>query len=99
MNAYVFALTEYNSMLIAGGGFITAGGNVSANWARWGPSCAVGDLNCDDQVDLADLSLLVDALIDPTVFAGCDIALADLNNDAFVNAADIRPFVCLILSP
>jgi hypothetical protein len=48
MNEISAALTVYNSELVAGGRFTTAGGNVSAYWARWAcppsPPCYP---NCD----------------------------------------------------
>ncbi|MCH9057150.1 MAG: hypothetical protein IIB55_00825 [Planctomycetes bacterium] len=40
----VYTLTEYNGELIAGGWFTTAGGQVSAYWARWGCPCPA---DCD----------------------------------------------------
>jgi hypothetical protein len=36
-STWVEDLTVYNGELIAGGNFTTAGGRVSAYWARWGP--------------------------------------------------------------
>ena len=48
-NPYVSALALYNGELIAGGHFVTAGGLVSAGWARWScyGTCCLEDGACE----------------------------------------------------
>lgn len=57
------------------------------------------DLNCDLQINQADVPLFVTALIDPAGFTGCDITRADMNQDGPVDGRDIQPFVASILTP
>jgi len=44
---FVLALTVYNTELIAGGYFTTAGGYPVSHIARWACTPCLGDLNCD----------------------------------------------------
>ena len=60
----------------------------------------MGDLNCDDVVNLFDIDPYVLALTNPAgynaAFPNCDRYLADMNLDGVVNNFDIDPFViCL----
>jgi hypothetical protein len=73
----VSALSFYNGELVAGGGFITAGGSVSAYWARWGPACPRGAMNCDLVLDEADVPLFVDALLSDSALSTCDAYTAN----------------------
>ena len=52
-----------------------------------------GDLNCDGFVDEADVPLLVEALLSPGTFSGCDLARADLTGDRLTNGEDVPAFV------
>lgn len=92
------ALTVYNGNLIAGGNSTTAGGNVSAFWASWGPSCLLGDMNCDTAVDAADIDLFVAGLLDPPSIDECTRLVADMNSDSVNDAADIAAFVACVLA-
>mgnify|MGYP001578819652 FL=1 len=56
-----------------------------------------GDMNCDGAVNEMDQPLFVTALIDPPVFAGCDIDNADMNGDAALDGRDISDFVAALL--
>ena len=60
----------------------------------------VGDLNCDDAVNVFDIDPFVLALVDPSGYAAqhpdCDVLLADTNYDGAVNVFDIDPFVTLL---
>ena len=50
-----------------------------------------GDINCDGQVDLLDVSPFIDFITNG------DYSLkADLNEDGFVNLLDVEPFVDLL---
>ena len=57
INNWVYALGTYDDQVIAGGRFSTAGGKVAAYWARFGAG-KLGDLNCDQWVNLPDLSIM-----------------------------------------
>ncbi|HKQ46669.1 MAG TPA: agmatine deiminase family protein [Phycisphaerae bacterium] len=64
----------------------------TSNLSISGPS-PVGDMDCNCLVELADVPNMVDALVDPDTYGGCDIDLADLNGDTFVDGADLQQFV------
>jgi parallel beta-helix repeat protein len=79
--------------------------SVSAN-TRWGTDRAYaniglsaqacsGDLNGDDQIDDADLPLMVNAILTNNASGHC----ADLNEDQLVNSIDLQHLVNLILNP
>ncbi len=63
----------------------------------------LGDLNCDNAVNLGDVPAFVLALVDPVGYAQdyswCDINWGDMNGDTLIDAADLPPFVALILGP
>ena len=106
MNSYVEALTVYPGApgqageLIAGGDFATAGGEVSAYWARWDCPYRRGDLNCDGSVDFGDINPFVLALSNPSTYAqtypDCDILIGDMNCDGSADFGDINPFVACL---
>lgn len=60
----------------------------------------IGDLNCDDLKDFADINPYVLALTDPVgyaqAFPDCDRMNADINGDGKVDFGDINPFVALL---
>ncbi len=62
----------------------------------------VGDLNCDGQINNADIDPFVLAITDPatygTLYPECDINYGDCNDDGLVNNADIDSFVALLSS-
>lgn len=55
-----------------------------------------GDVNCDRAMDMADIPLFVDAVIG--TYVGCDITLADMNEDGWEDGLDIQPFVSALLA-
>jgi len=55
--------------------------------------CKLGDLDCNNAVDLADLPHCIDALLNPGTFSGCDITRADLNSDGLIDGRDLKGFV------
>ena len=61
----------------------------------------VGDMNCDGNVNLADIDPFTLALINPTgysaAFPACQINNADANSDASVSGADVAGFVSMLL--
>lgn len=62
-----------------------------------------GDLNCDDAIDLLDLSAFILALIDPVAFAQayplCGLQPADTNGDGQINGRDVVGIVELLTAP
>jgi len=64
------------------------------------PACA-GDLDCDNDRDVADIPHFIQALIDPAGYTathpGCDINRANLNADAAINGRDIAAFTALLV--
>jgi hypothetical protein len=69
-----------------------------SHWSRWGPAgCAPGDVNCDQAVDVADVTFFVAAALDPGSVDGCVGIAADINQDGLINGADAGGFVeCLL---
>ncbi len=65
MNGAVYAITLYMvgaaAQVVAGGNFTTAGSEVSAYWARFGPICAPGDVDGDGTVGILDFLALLAA--------------------------------------
>ena len=89
--------------LFGGGGTPTANTTAWDNLSIVTEGFALGDLNCDGEVNAFDIDPFVLALTDPTGYAAafpdCDIMLADCNGDGVVNAFDIDPFVALLVGP
>ncbi|HUN80314.1 MAG TPA: thrombospondin type 3 repeat-containing protein, partial [Phycisphaerae bacterium] len=56
-----------------------------------------GDMNCDGAITEIDVPLFVQALLNDAAFSGCNINLADVNADTFINGLDIQPFLALLL--
>lgn len=63
----VHALTVYDGELIAGGGFLSAGGKPSAGVARWGSTRLRGDANADGYVGMPDVGMWQTCLGAPSV--------------------------------
>lgn len=63
----------------------------------------LGDMNCDDAVDLLDVDPYVFALVDPAGFAlaypGCALARADMNQDGGEDGEDLQDFAAALLDP
>ncbi|GMU33585.1 MAG: hypothetical protein AMXMBFR20_14570 [Planctomycetia bacterium] len=64
------------------------------------PINRLGDLNCDEVVDLMDVQPFVLAVVDQdayeTAFPGCPPSLADMNQDGRIDAADVQQFILLL---
>ncbi|TWT41909.1 Thermophilic serine proteinase precursor [Phycisphaerae bacterium RAS1] len=62
---------------------------------------ALGDMNCDGNIDVLDINPFILALSDPIAYAAqyptCDINNGDINNDGNVDVLDINPFVALLV--
>ncbi len=57
-----------------------------------------GDLDCSGTADVNDAPLMVEALLSPTTFSGCDLQRADVNEDAVINGLDVAAFVAAVLA-
>ena len=61
---------------------------------------ALGDMNCDGEVNAFDIEAFLLALFDPDEYAirfpDCDINNGDINGDGNINAFDIEPFLELL---
>jgi hypothetical protein len=97
-------LGDYNGLAVAGNRVYpcylsTQNGDpdVFVNTIVWS---ALGDLNCDNELDLGDINPFVLALSNPAAYAeaypNCDINNGDINEDGVVNFGDINPFVALL---
>ena len=53
-----------------------------------------GDMNCDNELSIADINALIDA-----IFMGDSYKLYDLNGDGETNIADINSLILLIIRP
>ncbi|HPF38269.1 MAG TPA: hypothetical protein P5081_11305 [Phycisphaerae bacterium] len=69
----------------------------------WWDGPLYGDMNCDDVVDLQDISPFGMALVDADAYMAnwpaCDILLGDMNRDGLVNGLDLAGFVAALLGP
>lgn len=72
-------------------------------YARWGPDCAPGDMNCDGVIDLSDVPIFVAAMLEPEGESDCVRYLANLTGDVTaegaskVDSTDIAAFVAALL--
>jgi hypothetical protein len=87
--------------VMTGGGYELTGGFWAG--AAVAPATCIGDVNCDGQVDFADINPFVLYLSNNGVwqstYAGCDPANGDINCDGTygqASFADINPFVALM---
>ena len=67
------------------------------------PDTALGDLDCDGDIDLSDVPAFVLALTDPAAYAvahaACCVTQADLNQDGQSDGLDIQLFVNTLVAP
>ncbi|MBK8267226.1 MAG: hypothetical protein IPK83_02520 [Planctomycetes bacterium] len=61
----------------------------------------LGDMNCDNVLNINDVAAFAIAALDPANYAiqypGCDITRGDFDNDTFVTGADIQQFTDLLV--
>lgn len=66
-------------------------------------TAALGDMNCDNTLDLNDVSAFVLAQVDPTAYAsaypGCDPLRGDFADNDILDGRDISGFVSALLAP
>lgn len=92
------ALVERNGELFVGGSANVAGIHVSAYVARWGPTCPIADLNCDQSVDADDIAPFVSGLLDPSGLDACLSIVADINHDGLLDGRDVHLFTLVLLA-
>lgn len=67
------------------------------------PDSVLGDMNCDDVVDMADVPPFALAIMNrgayENAFPDCDADRSDLNEDQFSDGRDIAGFVEMLLQP
>ncbi len=103
VNGDVKAMVNYGGTLVVGGIIYSTDDNGSVFFARWGPTCKPGDMNCDGVVDKFDLYPFADALLDPGSDTDCVRYLANVNGDveadgaSKVDGADIAPFITTLM--
>ncbi len=56
-------------------------------------AAVLGDMNCSGAVTVDDIAPFIDALLGQYNVPGCDVNLADMNADTFINGLDIQGFV------
>ena len=61
---------------------------------KWGPDIALGDVNLDGEINIADVNTIIGMIISDTHIEGD----ADVNGDGEVNIADVNAVIDLILS-
>ena len=63
----------------------------------WGPAVIMGDVNGDGEVNIADVSMVIDIILsgDVEIEAG---KAADVNNDGEINISDVNTLIDIILS-
>lgn len=101
----VLAMKTWNGEFFMGGDFPAPYEGTSAYYyfARLAPTCALGDMNCDDAVDLADVGPFIEALLAPEAQDDCTLHTANVNGDIFddgaskVDGGDVGPFVAAVL--
>ncbi len=60
-------------------------------------AAVLGDMNCSGAVTVDDIPPFIDALLGQYNVPGCDVNLADMNADTFINGLDIAGFVDALL--
>ncbi len=105
-----FFMTDADGLFGASGLAVDSGCNVyiadteNSRVLRFdAPLRLCGDMNCDGELNLADVEAFVLALLDADAFAmtykGCPVSNGDMNQDGEVDAADVRAFIWLVVSP
>ena len=57
----------------------------------------LGNLNCDDAINIVDIIILIDAILNENLSSGLAYLLGDLNNDDILDIYDIILLVNIIL--
>lgn len=94
---YSFKVGADGSLTMNGPGAYSTNGIAPRSLATWAPQPPLGDLNCDLTVNLNDVDPFVQALLDPIGFGGCNVNLADVNQDTLIDGLDAGPFIDLLV--
>jgi 6-phosphogluconolactonase (cycloisomerase 2 family) len=98
---YSFKIGPDGSLNMNGPGIYLTGGIAPRSLATWVPQPTLGDLNCDNVVNLDDIDPFVLALIDPDVYddayPDCDITWADTNGDTMIDGQDVAMFITFLV--
>jgi hypothetical protein len=82
---------------------ITTPFGPDATLATLGGGFAIGDMNCDGEIDFNDINPFVLALSVPAsyteAYPDCELMNGDINEDGELTFADINPFVLLLAGP
>ena len=82
--------------LIQNGPIVGTTGIAPRSIATWTPPIS-GDMDCDGDLDLADISAFTLAMLDSPAWTStypyCNINRGDMNGDGLINGADIQLFV------
>ena len=96
---YTISVEAHAEVTVVGPGG-NGGGNGMTFTFQVEAAPLLGDLNCDEVVDLFDIDPFVLALTNGPGYAAaypnCDIYLADINQDSAIDLFDIDPFVILL---
>lgn len=68
------------------------------DWNRFGHIVEAGDVNADDSLDSADVSVLLEMVLAGGVADGVQLMLADVNADGALDSADVAILLELVLS-
>ncbi len=66
--------------------------------ATWTPEFVEGDVNDDDMVNIADVTRLIDYLLDNENTANFNVNAANVNGDADINIADVTALIDRLLN-
>lgn len=103
--SYSISIAYSNSVQTLNAGFGTAMSeaqfqrDTTAYFTTLTDTVLLGDMNCDNAVNAADMPLFVEALLAPGAFSGCDISRGDMNQDTLVDGDDISPFTSAVIAP
>ena len=61
------------------------------------PSVLIGDVNNDGEVSIADVTALIDYLLDSTA-SNINLVAADVNNDSEISIGDVTALIDMLLS-
>ena len=57
----------------------------------------LGDINGDDTVDVADVTLLIEKVLSGASLTPAELAICDLNDDGSIDVADVTKLIALVL--
>ena len=67
------------------------------NWGKFGHIVALGDVNCDDKVNVADIVAVVNYIKYQSIPAAYDIKRVDMDGNGIIDDSDVSSLVDLIM--